>query len=88
LTISGNRSAYTFSAYLEPTPGGTSVAFTVGSATYSAGTDTTSLTLSLANAATDALSGGYVWAARWVDGSSKLRTFLSGDVTVLAEVVG
>lgn len=86
LQISGDRSAYTFAAYLEPTAGGTSVAFTVGSATYAGGV--TSLTLSLANTATDALAGEYVWACRWTDGSSKLRTILQGSVRVISEVVG
>ncbi len=88
LTITGDRSAYTFTANLEPTPGGTSVSFTAGSATYSAGTGLTSLTLTLTSTQTDPLTGSYVWAARWTDGSSKLRTFLAGDVRVQSEVVG
>ena len=88
LTISGDRSAYTFQAYIEPTPGGTSVAFTVGSAAYTSASDTTAMTLTLSSASTNGLSGGYVWAARWIDGSAKLRTFLAGDVRVVSEVVG
>lgn len=89
VTISGDRSSYSFQAYLEATPGASSsVAFSATSATYSAGSGTTSLTFSLTSTQTDPLVGSYVWAARWTDGSSKLRTFLAGDVRVVPEVVG
>lgn len=83
--IDGNRMAYTFTGYVEATPGASTTTMSTSVGSYVTASNSTPVTFSLTSTDTDPFTGTMVWAARWkVNG--KQRTFLAGDVTVTPEV--
>lgn len=85
LSISGDRSAYTFAAKLRPVGSVTETAFTVAVGAYSA--PNTPVTISLTDTVTSGLAvGDYLWDLQWTDGSSLVLTVASGFLTVITDV--
>lgn len=83
--IDGNRTDYTFTGYVEDSPGAATTTMSTSNAGYVTASGNTTVTFALTSTQTDGFEGTLVWAARWkING--KQRTFLAGDVTVTPEV--
>lgn len=73
---------YSFSSQVRETAAGTAIA----SFSITVDTDTSTVVRSLGTAITAGLEGKYVHDLQWTDPDSKVRTLISGEFTVVAEV--
>ena len=88
VTVNGDRSGYTWAGSVKDRIYGTTLAaLTVDDLSYHAGSDETSLVMSLTDTQTAALDvRPYVWDLHWTDGGSLKRTICAGRLTVAAQV--
>lgn len=80
--VEGDVSADTFAAGLQPNTGAAPTAFTVAVGSYNAGTDETSITVTMADTVLDGFEPGlHMWGLRRTD-SGQERQFAAGKVVL------
>jgi hypothetical protein len=85
--VEGDRDADAFAASLRPKRSSTVVAFTTSVGAYDSGTDTTPITITMADTTTDDLVPGlYVWDLEWTASGGAVRTIAGGDAVVREDV--
>jgi hypothetical protein len=84
--VEGDRDADAFAAALRPARGSTVTVFTTSVGAYNAGTDSTPVTITMADTTTNDLGGIYYWDLEWTASGGAVRTIAAGVATVLVDV--